>query len=101
MPSVGPVLPRLSAGLSMSPPIIRGPFRASVLCAPVRRAPSPASLGPYDASGEARAVNRHGTSPFVKRSVGRKSARVLQADGTRRVEFGKKSIPQMLELVGA
>lgn len=63
--------------------------------------PSPASLGPYDASGEARAVNRHGTSPFVKRSVGRKSARVLQADGTRRVEFGKKSIPQMLELVGA
>lgn len=85
----------------MSPPIIRGPFRSSVLCAPVRRAPSPASLGPYDASGEARAVNRHGTSPFVKRSVGRKSARVLQADGTRRVEFGKKSIPQMLELVGA
>ena len=64
-------------------------------------APSPASLGPDDASGEASAVYRHGTSPLVKRSVSRGSARVLQTDGTRRVEFGKKSIPQMLELVGA
>ncbi|CAM3355895.1 trxb1 [Bifidobacterium longum subsp. infantis] len=26
---------------------------------------------------------------------------VTRADGTRRVEFGKKSIPQMLALVGA
>ena len=52
MPSVDPVFPRPSADLPMSPPIIRGPFRASVLCAPARRAPSPASLGPYDASGD-------------------------------------------------
>ena len=43
----------------------RCPFRASVLCAPARRAPSPASLGPCDANGEARAVNRHGTSPLA------------------------------------
>ncbi len=64
-------------------------------------APSPASLGPCDANGEARAAYRHGTSPLVKRSVSRGSARVLQTDGTRRVEFGKKSIPQMLALVGA
>ena len=26
---------------------------------------------------------------------------ITRADGTQRVEFGKKSIPQMLELVGA
>lgn len=74
MPSVDPVFPRPSAGLPMSPPIIRvcRSARASVLCAPARRAPSPASLGPYDASGEARAVYRHGTSPlaFVDRSAG-------------------------------
>ncbi|WP_154535751.1 hypothetical protein [Bifidobacterium sp. WCA-178-WT-4B] len=52
-------------------------------------------------AGRFRAAYRHGTSPLVKRSVSRGSARVLQADGTRRVEFGKKSIPQMLALVGA
>ena len=46
---------------------------------PVPRTPSPASLGTCDANGEARAINRHGTSPFVKRSDSRGSARVLQA----------------------
>ena len=66
----------LSASLSASicpPPIIRVCRSAR---APVPCAPSPASLGPCDANGEARAVNRHGTSPLVKRSVSRGSARV-------------------------
>ena len=69
MPSVGPVLPRSFDGLSMSPPIIRVCHSAS---APVLCAPSPASLGPCDANGEARAVYRHGTSPlaFPDRSAG-------------------------------
>ena len=56
----------------------------SLARAPVPCAPSPASLGPCDANGEARAVNRHGTSPFIKRSDSRGSARVLQAGGDTR-----------------
>ena len=72
MPSVDPVLPRPSAGLSMSPPIVRGLFR--VPChRPVKdrmtRAGRPAPL--------------IGTEPprsFIQ-AVGRKSARVLQACG--------------------
>ena len=96
-PSCASVVPSVSFSSSMCPPLIVRSVR------PARpfRAPSPASLGPCDANGEARAVNRHGPSPFVERSVRLGSARVLQAGSTRRVEFGKKSIPQMLELVGA
>ena len=73
MPSVDPVFPRPSAGLSMSPPISRdAPFRVRPFRTAARRALLPASLGPDNASGEARSAYRHGTSPlaFVNRSAG-------------------------------
>ena len=76
-PSCASVVPSVSLSASICPPPIIRVCRSAR--APVPCAPSPASLGPCDANGEARAVNRHGTSPFVKRSDSRGSARVLQA----------------------
>ena len=76
-PSCASVVPSVSLSASICPPPIIRVCRSAR--APVPCAPSPASLGPCDANGEARAVNRHGTSPFVKRSDRRGSARVLQA----------------------